>query len=339
MPIFLKHFYGRFYRDSETLENISTFINNIDKHPWKAGFSDKFDPTKQASDYKYLLGVLDESFDLNIRNENIYQQSELPDEYDPRIEHPECPTISQIRDQSSCGSCYAFGAAEALSDRFCIASKGEINIELSAQDILACCLDCGVGCGGGWIASTWHHLNSKGIHTGGLYNGTGCMPYEYPPCQHSNSKASGLELCSDQEISLPTCKSSCTDRSSFSSTFLTNQVYKVGSQIESKRAEIIQREIFEFGSVEAAFSVYSDFLTYKSGVYVHTTGSYQGGHAVKIIGWGVDSESGLDYWLVANSWNTFWGEDGFFRIKRGNDECGIESKIYAGVPNLASVRL
>jgi len=40
------------------------------------------------------------------------------------------------------------------------------------------------------------------------------------------------------------------------------------------------------GPAEAAFTVYEDFLTYKSGVYKHTSGSALGGHAVKIMGWG-----------------------------------------------------
>lgn len=60
------------------------------------------------------------------------------------------------------------------------------------------------------------------------------------------------------------------------------------------------------GPVEAAFTVYSDFLSYKSGVYKHTSGDEEGGHAIKILGWG--TENGVDYWLVANSWNTDWGD-------------------------------
>ena len=55
--------------------------------------------------------------------------------------------------------------------------------------------------------------------------------------------------------------------------------------------------------------------TYKSGVYQHKTGQFLGGHAVKIIGWGV--LSGTKYWLVANSWNPTWGDHGFFKILRG----------------------
>lgn len=84
------------------------------------------------------------------------------------------------------------------------------------------------------------------------------------------------------------------------------------------------------GPVEGAFTVYSDFMSYKSGVYKHTTGSVEGGHAIKILGWGV--ENGEDYWLVANSWSPAWGMSGYFRILKGVNECGIESNIVAGIP-------
>merc|ERR1712046_398787 len=85
--------------------------------------------------------------------------------------------------------------------------------------------------------------------------------------------------------------------------------------------------IQEGGPVEAAFTVYSDFETYESGIYQHVSGSYEGGHAIRIVGWG--TEDGVDYWKVANSWNPYWGEAGYFRIVRGSDECGIESEVYA----------
>jgi len=54
-----------------------------------------------------------------------------------------------------------------------------------------------------------------------------------------------------------------------------------------------------------------------------------GGHGIKILGWG--TESGTDFWLVANSWNNDWGLNGFFKIRRGTDECGIEDEIVAGL--------
>lgn len=57
--------------------------------------------------------------------------------------------------------------------------------------------------------------------------------------------------------------------------------------------------------------VFQDFYSYTSGVYHHVTGKFDGGHAVKIIGWGVENDT--KYWLVANSWNATWGMDGNFK--------------------------
>jgi len=91
----------------------------------------------------------------------------------------------------------------------------------------------------------------------------------------------------------------------------------------------IEKEIMKHGPVEGAFTVYQDFLTYKSGVYTHEKGPELGGHAIKIMGWGV--EGGVKYWLVANSWNEDWGDAGTFKILRGEDHCGIESGVVAGL--------
>lgn len=44
-------------------------------------------------------------------------------------------------------------------------------------------------------------------------------------------------------------------------------------------------------------------------------------HAVLVVGYG--SEGGKDYWLVKNSWGKYFGEDGFFKIKRGTGHCGF----------------
>ena len=42
--------------------------------------------------------------------------------------------------------------------------------------------------------------------------------------------------------------------------------------------------------METGFVVYEDFMNYKSGVYHHVSGKMLGGHAVKIIGWGVSED-------------------------------------------------
>jgi len=69
--------------------------------------------------------------------------------------------------------------------------------------------------------------------------------------------------------------------------------------------------------------VYEDLMTYRTGVYHHTRGSLQGGHAIEIVGYGGSGSS--SYWIVKNSWGPRWGANGFFKIASGTNECNFES--------------
>uniref|UniRef100_A0A8C4F6C7 Cathepsin B n=1 Tax=Dicentrarchus labrax TaxID=13489 RepID=A0A8C4F6C7_DICLA len=250
----------------------------------------------------------------------------LPDSFDPRQQWPNCPTIQQIRDQGSCGSCWAFGAAEAISDRLCIHSGGKISLEISAEDLLSCCDECGMGCFGGFPSAAWEFWANKGLVTGGLYGSkVGCRPYSIAPCEHH---VNGTRPPCQGEQDTPKCEEQCIDGYSPSyqkDKHFGRRTYNVPSQQEQ-----IMTELYKNGPVEAAFSVYADFLQYKTGVYQHVTGEMLGGHAIKLLGWG--EENGTPYWLAANSWNSDWGDKGFFKIKRGTDECGIESEVVTGIP-------
>lgn len=86
------------------------------------------------------------------------------------------------------------------------------------------------------------------------------------------------------------------------------------------------------GPVEGGLTVYEDLILYKTGVYEHVHGKLLGQHAIRILGWGVENE--IPYWLIANSWNSDWGDNGFFKILRGENHCGIEDSISAGLPKL-----
>lgn len=87
--------------------------------------------------------------------------------------------------------------------------------------------------------------------------------------------------------------------------------------------EGIKNEIYTRGPLATGFVVYSDFPTYKSGIYVRTSVDALGLHAVKLVGWG--HEDGIDYWKVANSWGLTWGEEGYFRFAM--KQCGIEHSV------------
>ena len=96
----------------------------------------------------------------------------------------------------------------------------------------------------------------------------------------------------------------------------------------------MMQQIYNNGPVVASMKVYQDFYQYGSGVYKYVSGALEGGHAVRVIGWGSQLVNGVNtpYWLIANSWGKGWGEQGFFKIRRGTNEVGIESNINFGTP-------
>ena len=83
--------------------------------------------------------------------------------------------------------------------------------------------------------------------------------------------------------------------------------------------------------------LFQDFAAYKTGIYTLTVNaSYGGGHAIEIIGWGTATINAtvVPYWTCQNTYGASWGEKGYFRIRRGTNEIGIEQEIVAGKPVL-----
>merc|ERR1712107_184686 len=85
----------------------------------------------------------------------------------------------------------------------------------------------------------------------------------------------------------------------------------------------MQKEIMTNGPIQVAFMVYKSFMSYKSGVYKKHWYEFipEGGHAVNHR---LGNRDGAEYWLVANSWNITWGDEGLFKIARGSNQCNIE---------------
>jgi len=308
-------------------EEIIATVNKANKG-WTAGVNEKFKGMSMDK-IKRLMGTLKTPPHLkNPVKTHDLTNIQLPAEFDARQQWPNCPTIKEVRDQSDCGSCWAFGATEAASDRICIQTNGTMNYHLSASDLLSCCTSCGDGCNGGYPPVAWQYLSTTGVVTGGNYNDfSWCVSYPFPNCEHHTTGP--YPPCSGPEYNTPSCQASCDANSTYPIPYSQDHRIFANAYTISGNVEQIMAEIVTNGPVEADFTVYSDFLTYKSGVYQYTTGQQLGGHAIKILGYG--TENGTPYWLCANSWNPTWGLNGFFKILRGSDECGIEDDINAGM--------
>jgi len=163
------------------------------------------------------------------------------------------------------------------------------------------------GCNGGNLQFAWRYFVNTGVRT------EKCIPY--------TSQTGEEEACPKDGECSPTGKELFPDEKA---TVYKALDYNTIMQNPNKA----KQELVDNGPLELAFTVYQDFMTYKSGIYYHVTGSKLGGHAVKLVGYGV--ENGLEYWLCANSWGPKWGDKGYFKIKIGDSDSSND--IVAGPP-------
>ncbi|XP_015685953.1 cathepsin B-like, partial [Protobothrops mucrosquamatus] len=182
----------------------------------------------------------------------------LPKSFDSRQQWPNCPTISEIRDQGSCGSCWAFGAVEAMSDRVCVHTNGKVNVEISAEDLLSCCgSECGMGIG--TLATCPIKDYFQMVFYSVLYP-IGCRPYSIPPCEHHVNGT--RPPCTGEGGDTPECIKKC--EAGYFPSYQNDKHYGMTSYSVPGSEKEIMAEIYKNGPVEAAFTVYSDFLMYKS---------------------------------------------------------------------------
>ena len=96
----------------------------------------------------------------------------------------------------------------------------------------------------------------------------------------------------------------------------------------------IRKEIYNWGPVVTAMKIYPNFYSFdpKKDIYKwNKIGPQVGGHAVEIIGWGI--EKNTKYWIIKNSWGKNWGDKGYFKMIRGINDCEIESNCMGMIPD------
>lgn len=253
-------------------------------------------------------------------------QSNLPSSYDVREEYPRCAAI--VRDQGSCGSCWAFSTSGVLSQRTCIANQNlDSNFVLSPQSMLTCDKDCFLGtdvcnggCEGGYTALAFQTMVAKGSTPEHCVGYTSFDGVDQETC--GSFTIEGTVMHSIGSCELEDAESDTTIRAATS--------YSLSSEAE------MMSDIYLNGPIQATFLMENDLYGYESGIYqCSTDGGDLGGHATIAVGWG--EENGIKYWIVQNSWGADWGEGGHVKIRRGINTCGIESNADAATAPRAEV--
>jgi cathepsin B len=223
--------------------------------------------------------------------------------YDARDRYASAPSCVayNVLSQGKCGSCYAFAAATSYSARLCRFNPGSVgNVVVSPQELM----DCTNGCDGGSPIAVFQALFTNPAVE------AWCDPY-------TEAKS--------------TCGGVCATGNSYSAQ--AGSIKVIGSAGAGGVLQI-QLELMRNGPCVVTFEVYDDFQAYSSGVYIKSASAkYVGAHAVTLVGFGVDGP--WAYWLIQNSWGPNWGMSGFAKIRRGFNECDIESRGFEVVKPIA----
>jgi cathepsin C len=218
--------------------------------------------------------------------------------------------VSPVRDQQSCGSCYAFATMAMFEARVRVASKGKETPVFSPQDVVDCC-GYSQGCDGGFPYLVAKYAEDFGLTV------ESCDPYQ-------GEDSACINQCPQGTPRL----------------YGADDYYYVGGYYGATNAQNMMEELVKNGPIAIGFMVYNDFFSYSGGVYKHKSALKALGpdphfeetnHAVLIVGYG-ETNAGEKYWIVKNSWGTGWGVAGYFMIERGTDNCDVESLAVSAKP-------
>jgi hypothetical protein len=198
--------------------------------------------------------------------------------------------VTSVKNQGSCGSCWAFGTVGSFEANIKI--KDGVERNLSEQYLVSCNTD-GWGCDGGWWAHNYHWWKkpSGEPDAGAVYETDFPYTARDDPCNPPHIHHEKID----------------------SWTF-------VGSEHGVPSTQAIKQAIYDHGPVSAAVCVNSAFKGYSGGVFTGPQ-CISINHAIVLVGW--DDNQGV--WILKNSWGTGWGEGGYMRIGYGISRVGYSA--------------
>ena len=219
-------------------------------------------------------------------NINIFSDHKVPKKIDWRKKG----VVSAVKNQRSCGSCWAFSAIETVESEWALTHNQLYN--LSAQELVDCSGYLGNhGCNGGSMKYGFQYVVQNGL----------CLNQSYP-------YNATVGFCKNQ---------TCTKK------VFIDKYHAVMPNNEKQLEKAVANQ-----PVSVAIQANTrSFQLYKKGIYTDPMCGTQLDHGVVVVGYGYDDTLNLPYCIVRNSWGANWGENGYIRILKNSEdpqgECGI----------------
>jgi len=235
--------------------------------------------------------------------------------------------VTPVKNQASCGSCYAFSAMASMESSLCmnkfVDNCGVWN-GLSEQQVL----DCGSynmkydstdreyfgygGCNGGWQSNVWQYI----------YWNRGVMSSDDYPYVSGNSS-----YYPNSAMNVGECMYNAAEALAIPDKIICGTTNKDGAD-----AKLMKEALASQGALAIGMYVNGTFRNMgKDGIYDNTedcpdladTGI---NHAMTVVGYGQNT-NGTNYWIVKNSWGTDFADNGYVKVVMGENMCGIEGNV------------
>lgn len=246
---------------------------------------------KSEDELKVLRGRIPPKKDnggMPFRTQLAAENAELPAYWDWRLQGASTP----VRDQAVCGSCWVFGTLGAIDSHYFI-KYGHLPI-LSEQQVVDCAWPFEVnGCSGGNDVAVYKYA----MHAGGL-----ALEDDYGHYLGVDGKCHATEVKKTVKLS--------------------GWVNVTQYSIEDMKKALMHGPVTI--AINAAVKTFS---YYSNGVYDDPAcigDEAHLDHQVLLVGYG--TLNGKDYWLVKNSWSTYWGNDGYILIAQKDNICGVTTQ-------------